>query len=240
MSLGFALNRHVLRTSCRSAVLAVAVLSLSPAARAAGYDEAVSGDLSSDAKNPTDIGSLVLGNNAIVGSTVPSGAVIDPMTGARAVEDDDYVSFTVPTGFVLSRIDLGGGSVFQQGDRMFLGIAQGGQVDVDPGFSSASGLLGWTLVGGSMVGSDLLPALGSAAPANFPPIGGATKFTGALGAGVYTLWMVDGDRPAAYDLELVTSAVPDAASWIMMTAGLGMVGASLRRRRTAATRFALA
>lgn len=220
--------------------LALAAISTATAVHATTYSEAVSGDLSGDAKNPTKIGNLTPGSNLIVGATIPSGPIVNPITGQHAVEDDDYVSFTIPAGHVLSQLFLGSGSVFQPGDRMFFGIAQGAQVNVDPNFSSAAGLLGWTLVGSSMVGSDVLPALGLSAPANFPPIGGATRFTGALGAGTYTLWLVDGDQPASYSLNLVVAAVPDSATWMMMLTGFAAVGHVLRRRRKVMTRVAFA
>lgn len=129
------------------AVLAGLLASTGTPAHATRYDESLGGDLSSDAGNPTPIGALTPGTNAIAGATIPSGPVVDPQTGARAVEDNDYVSFTVPVGRVLARIVIGDGSVFQGGDRMFFGIARGIGVDVDPSFSSAAGLLGWTLVG---------------------------------------------------------------------------------------------
>jgi hypothetical protein len=42
---------------------------------------------------------------------------------------------------------------------------------------------------------------------------------------------VDGDSPVAYDLDLTVSAVPEPATWIMMIAGVGLMGVMLRRRR---------
>ena len=56
-------------------------------------------------------------------------------------------------------------------------------MSVDPSFTSATGLLGWTLVGASMVGGDLLAPLVASAPPDFPAIGGATGFTSPLGSG---------------------------------------------------------
>src|SRR5580698_2291231 len=144
--------------------IATAAILLAAPAQAANYSEGSSGDLSSDASNPTDIGNLSLGNNSISGATDPSGAIVDPMTGARAVQDNDYVTFTVPKGEALSEIDIGSGSSFVSGDRMFFGIAQGNHVSVDPSFTSASGLLGWTLVGDTDLGRNVLPSLGESAP----------------------------------------------------------------------------
>ncbi len=214
----------------RGVVAAVAVLAASTA-HATSYDETGMGDLSNAAGNPTVIGPLTPGQNDIVGSTIPSGPIVNPMTGDRAVQDNDYVSFRVPDGYRLTQIDLASGSVLMPGDRMFFGIAQGvGVYLTSPDFSSAGGLLGWTLVDQSMVGSDVLPALGLSAPGNFPPVGGATGFSGPLGAGSYTLWMLDGDRPAVYDLDLVVAAVPEPSTWMLIVAGVGLLVATRPRR----------
>ena len=141
------------------------------------------------------------------------------------------MTFTVPTGYVLSKAYLDGDSIVQSTDRFFLGIAQGSTVSVDPSFSSAAGLLGWTLVSQSQLGTDILSAIGSANPSNFPSVPGATGFTGPLGAGAYTLWLYDGDSRANYNFDLVVAPAPEPAAWVMMTLGLGLTGAGLRRRR---------
>jgi hypothetical protein len=211
------------------AVAAAAILMAAPA-QAVNYNEGTSGDLSSDASNPTNIGALSLGTNNISGATDPSGTVVDPMTGALSIQDNDYVTFSVPSGYTLSKLLIGANSSFVGDDRMFFGIASGTGVSVDPSFTSAAGLLGWTLVGTSTIGSDALPLLGASAPDNFPAIPGATGFNGSLGAGTYTLWMLDGDHDASYDLNLVVAPVPETSTWVMLMAGLGLLGAALRLR----------
>ena len=210
------------------AIAAAAILMTAPA-QANGYDEGISGDLSSNASSPTAIGNLTLGDNKIIGQTDPSGVPINPQ-GALSVEDNDYVTFTVPKGDVLSEILVGNDSVFQGKDRMFFGIANGSSVDVNPSFTSASGLLGWTLVGNATIGKDALPLLGTSAPVNFPPFPGATGFSGPLGAGTYTLWMLDGDHDVSYDLDLVVAPVPETSTWVMLLAGMGLLGVALRSR----------
>jgi hypothetical protein len=209
--------------------LATAAILMTAPAQANGYDEGVSSDLSSNASSPTDIGALALGDNRIVGRTDPSGAQINPQ-GALANEDNDYLTFTVPKGDVLSKILVGDDSAFEGQDRMFLGIATGSSVSVDPSFTSASGLLGWTLVGNAAIGGDALPLLGVSAPVNFHPFPGAAGFSGPLGAGTYTLWMLDGDHDASYDLDLVVASVPETSSWVMLLAGIGLLGTALRWR----------
>lgn len=224
----------------RAVVSAVAVLAGS-GAHATAYDETNMGDLSNIAGNPTMIGALTAGQNHIVGSTVPSGPVVDPV-GDRAVQDNDYVTFTVPGGYALTKID----SVLTQpvppipgtpnlaGDRAFVGIAQGVGVFLTGLNGPATGLLGWTLPDVSMTPTvhDILPDLGLSAPDNFPDsmFPGATGFSGPLYAGSYTLWILDGDSPALYDFDLIVASVPEPSTWLLMAAGVGLVVAMSRRR----------
>ncbi|MDB5680339.1 MAG: conserved rane protein of unknown function [Sphingomonas bacterium] len=215
-----------------SLLVASAALSIAPGARAQLYTEAVSGDLSKNPQSPTSVGTLGLGSNFIVGMTIPTGPIVDPATGTHANVDADYLTFTVAAGQALTGLTFDLGTVIQPGDRLLLGIAQGTKVNVDPTFSQgATGLLGWTLVSSSMVGQNVLPALGLSAPANFPAIPGATGFTGPLAAGTYSLWLQDSDQPVSYRFNLQTAAVPEPATWTMMIAGFGLLGGAMRRRQ---------
>ena len=234
---------------CRNAGIRVAVAAalfgLATTAHATNYNEGpvVGGptapheiyDLSSTSSAPTDIGALTLGSNFIVGETIPYGPIVNARTGERQFEDDDYVTFTVPNGDVLSSLYLVApstsvldGTTINLGDRVFIGIASGGSVNVTP--PSSAGLLGFTLASSSMIGSDILPALGMSAPPGFagPPFSGATTFSGPLPSGVYSLWLVDGDNPVSYNLDLRVSAAPEPGSWVMLLAGFGVIGAAMR------------
>jgi hypothetical protein len=223
-------HRRRIAPACRNLAFAGALVATTSIVHATNYDEVVSGDLSNNPAATTNIGPLTPGSNRISGTTIPSGT-FDPNSHSYSILDNDYVTFTVPTGYALSSLFLDTDSIIQSTDRLFLGIAQGSTVSVDPSFTSASGLLGWTLVGESMVSGNLLPALGVSAPANFPAITGATGFTGPLASGQYTLWILDGDSPVAYDFKLnLVPAVPEPASWAMMLAGIALTGFSLRRR----------
>ncbi|QYE33639.1 PEPxxWA-CTERM sorting domain-containing protein (plasmid) [Polymorphobacter megasporae] len=151
----------------------------------------------------------------------------------------DYVTFIVPTGERLTKFVVGPGTSIitdPRIDSMFLGLASGADVSVNPSFTSAAGLLGWTLVTQAQVGTDILPAIGKATAPGFP-VPGATTFNGPLGAGTYSLWLYDGDEGASYSFNAVTAAVPEPATWAMMIIGFGVVGLGMRHRSTRSINF---
>lgn len=193
----------------------------------------------------TNIGALTVGSNTITGASLPYGAIANAMTNERQYQDSDYVTFTVPTGDVLSSIYLmANGSSINAGDQAFIGLASGANVYVN--LPSSAGLLGYTLLNSSQIGStNILPLIGAANPAGFDstavdangnpsPFAGATRFTGPLQAGTYTLWLLDGDNDFHYNLNLGVSQAPEPASWLMMIAGFGLVGGAMRRQRRTA------
>lgn len=212
----------------RLALAAAATISLGSAAHATNYDEssAPGGDFSNDDLNPTPV-SFTLGSNIV--------------TGVTGGFDNDYMTFVVPVGQELSSITVLDGS--QAPDRIFFGIASGDTAVVDPSFTSAAGLLGWTLFSDADDGADVLPALGLSAPPDFPPVPGATGFTPPLGPGVYTAWVLDGDGApgtAPYQLNFALSAVPEPGAWTLLLAGMGGLGLMLRRARQAGLRLGAA
>jgi hypothetical protein len=204
---------HPFGAACRKwAIVATAVISLGSAAKAADY----TGPFSNDGSAPTPV-ALSLGSNIISG-----------LTGGF---DSNYMTFTIAPGQDLSSITVLDGS--PSPDRIFFGIASGGTVYVDPSFTSAAGLIGWTLFSNADDNTNVLGALGAAAPANFPPIPGATGFTPPLGAGTYSTWIVDGDGAfdtVPYKLNFAISAAPEPSTWALMFLGVGLVGGALRLR----------
>lgn len=215
---------------------------MSPAAHATDFTETT--DYSNNPASPTVLGALTPGSNLITGAitsfgstTYPDGTPVGP-NGELTHQDMDYVTFTVPVGYDLTHFLVGDGTTimtYPRVDRLFLGLASGNHVSVDPSFTSAKGLLGWTLVSQYQLGTDILPAIGASAPPMFPSIPGATGFTGALSAGTYSLWLYDGDAAATYSFNAVTAAVPETSTWLMMIAGFGLMGAMLRSRSRAKT-----
>lgn len=185
-----------------------AVLPVAPMpAFGATYVESANGDLSNDRLNPT-LFALDAGANTLTGSTSSS--------------DRDYLTFTVPAGFVLQSLTLN--SFSPSGGLSFIGIEGGTQISVPPTSSSAAGLLGWTHFGSGEVGTDILDNMGIAS-------NGSTGFTPPLPAGEYSLWIQE-TSPAArnYSLELALVAVPEPASWRLGLAGLAAL--ALWRRRS--------
>ena len=158
--------------------------------------------------------------------------------GALENQDNDFFTFTVPVGDVLSHFDIVRDSSIVPGDRFFLGLYPGNTSPVDPSNPSPAGLLGYALPGTSAIGTDVLPALAASNDPGFPPL--PTHFSGSLGAGQYTVWVVDGDSPVHYDIDLAVAAAPEPATWVLMIAGIGLTGAMLRRRRLGAVRAIVA
>ena len=206
--------------------LSAALSIVGTTASATAYNEGTQGDLSNSPTAPTNIGTLTNGNNYIVGSSVPSGAAIPGGHGALANQDNDFFTFTVPTGDALTHFDLLGNTSIVAGDRFFLGIYSGATAPVDPSNPTPAGLLGYTLPGVPQIGTDVLPALAASNEPGFPTL--ASNFSGSLPAGQYTVWIVDGDQPLHYGVDLQVAAVPEPATWALMLVGLA--GAMLRRR----------
>ncbi len=166
------------------------------------YDEGVSGDISGDRFNPTQGGVLALGSNTL------SASVVDG--------DRDFLTFTVGAGMELAAVNV---TTFDSvlGNRAFMGIQTGNVFTLDPDVPNPAALLGYVLFGSGQVGTDILPAMGSA--------GGAMGFTGFLPAGDYTLWMQETSQDMdTFTLDFVTVPAPSA---LLLVAG-GML--SLRRR----------
>jgi hypothetical protein len=197
-------------------------------AKATTYNEVAQGDLSGQSNEPTNIGALETGSNYVIGDSIPSGSLIPDGHGALTNQDNDFFTFTVPKGDVLSAFDLVNDSTITSGDRFFLGIYDGATSPVDPSNPTPAGLLGYTLPGTTQIGKNLLPDLAASDEAGFPAL--TNHFSGDLGAGQYTVWLVDGDAPVHYDLDLGISAAPEPEMWLLMILGVGLTGATLRRR----------
>ncbi|MEO0987050.1 MAG: PEP-CTERM sorting domain-containing protein [Cyanobacteria bacterium J06639_14] len=133
-----------------STILAVstALLSLAaPSQAAILWNEATNGDLSDDGLAPTQLGELLLGSNSLT-ATFNAGTE-DP--------DPDYFTFVVPEGSVLTGIELLSWETeptFE--DIAFFAVQSGPVFDfvVPEDRSNANGLLGWSHLRSTQVGTN--------------------------------------------------------------------------------------
>ena len=162
-------------------------------------DEATSGDFSDDRLAPTAV-TLEAGMNVIAG--------LSGLSPVPDMHDLDYVRFTVPVGHVLTRFLVQ--DAFVGGAFSFVGMQAGPEVTIPWTWSNVnSPLLGWSHFGSSDIGSDLLPTM-----ARSP---GSVGFTPPLGAGTYTLWIMELDisQVSSYRFGLEVAPIPGpAAAWL--------------------------
>lgn len=197
-------------TPTRSLAACLAVL-LAPGAWATTvYDEGVSGDLSGSGASPTFI-AVAAGSNVVMGSTGRANGVVDR----------DYFSITVPVGWQLSAITPLAGTSVVGGGLAFIGLEAGTQVTT-PVTGPATTLLGWHHYAVADIGNNILPLVGAGA--------GSIGFTGALGAGNYSVWIQEtGVGTVPYVMEFSLTAVPEPASGLLLLGGVAGL-AWLRRK----------
>ena len=205
---------------------AVCALLAAAPAKATIYDEAVSGDLSNNPLAPTAL-TLMPGLNSVIGTVngFPPGGT-DPQ---------DWVSFTIPTGFVMTSYvnskydstDEQGFTGFQFGSSFlgdvftagsYAGYAHFGTGATNPDGSPPS----------STVGVNLLPLM---ANPNFAP--GTTGFTPPLRAGTYTFLIQQGDPVTTsyqFDMNVRSMSVPEPGSSLCLFVMGSLAILALRRR----------
>lgn len=198
-----------------------ALLAAAPA-KATIYDEGVSGDLSNDKAAPTAL-TLTAGSNSVIGT----------VNGFDNGDGQDWVSFTIPTGFVMtSYVNSIYGSADDQG---FTGFQFGSSFSGDE--FTAGSYAGYAHFGfaatnpdgsppSSTVGVDLLPLM---ANSSFAP--GATGFTPPLGPGTYTFLIQQGNPvTTSYQFDMNVRSVPEAGSSLCLLGMGGLAILALRRR----------
>jgi len=204
---------------------AVCALLAAAPAKATIYNEAVSGDLSNSPAAPTAL-TLTPGSNSVIGTVngFPPGGT-DPQ---------DWVSFTIPTGFVMTSYvnskydstDPQGFTGFQFGSA-FLGdeFIEGSYAGYAH-FGTAANNPDGNPVSSSTVGVNLLPLM---ADPSFAP--GTTGFTPPLAAGTYTFLIQQGNPvTTGYQFDMNVRAVPEPGSSLCLLGMGGLAILALRRR----------
>jgi len=196
-----------------------ALLATAPA-KAILFDETVSGDLSNNPAAPTAL-TLTPGSNSVIGT----------VNGFGNGDPQDWVSFTIPTGFVMtSYVNSKYDSTDPQG---FTGFQSGSSFSGDP-FAALS-YAGYAHFGTgatnpntplSTVGVDLLPLM---ADPSFAP--GTTGFTPPLAAGTYTFLIQQGnDFTTSYQFDMNVRSVPEPGSSLCLLGVGGLAILALQRR----------
>lgn len=178
------------------------------------WDESINGSLSTDRFDTTHFGTLAIGSNDGIGTTVLG---ISKFFTFNIGVDQELTSLVVKSW--VSRDDLA-----------FLGVVTGDTFSVDPASPNVAKLLGYAHYGEPNVGQNILSLIGQSP--------GSQGFTAPLGPGDYSFWVRQaGPDPATWDLDFVVegSAVVPLPSAIWM--GIGMLVASgvfgkMRRRST--------
>ena len=173
-----------------------------PAQAATLYSESASGDLSGNRFAPTSRTTIVGDNDLFV--TTSGG-------------DQDYLTVVVPAGQRLSNLRLKAFQASSFDQTSFLGMASGTTFPEDPNLASGAQMLGYTHLNSFLLNQDLFPSMHAF---------GTLGFTTPLPAGNYTFWMQQLGTSVTYQLDFVTTAVPEPA-------GLGLLAcaAFLARRR---------
>jgi hypothetical protein len=160
-------------------MVAAALAVSASAARAALYDEAVSGDLSSVYTAPSFLQldtanagpSAGLFGNVISGTVGRNGAVLDR----------DYLTINVPQGYLLVELRVGN-QVTVGSNGSFLGLSAGTAMPNPDTAVDASGLLGYRIYSPADATTDILDDMSV-------PLNGSSGFARPLGPGNYTLWI---------------------------------------------------
>ena len=188
------------------------------------YNEASLGDLSDDPAAPTAL-SLTPGSNSVIGT----------VNGFGNGDPQDWVSFTIPTGFVMTSYT--NSKYVSTDEQGFTGFQSGPSFSGDP-FMEIS-YAGYAHFGfaatnpdgtppASTVGVNLLPLM---ADPNFAP--GTTGFTPPLGAGTYTFLIQQGnDFTTGYrfNMNVRSVSVPESGSSLCLLGMGGLAILALRRR----------
>lgn len=193
----------------------VIVLMLLAFGRVAGaqgviWDEQSQGDLSGDRLMPTAL-TLSPGDNLLFG-------IITGDDGTGRI-DRDYFSVTIPSGYRLTQLVFG--SYLSKDAAAFIGIQPGPVFPNAPEGVTPGDLLGWAIFGAELVGSDILPIIGS----------NGQGFTPPLEAGTFSFWVQQTGEFTEWSADFVVEEVPAPGSVSMLVIAASMTGIQRRGGR---------
>jgi hypothetical protein len=198
----------------RVPALIALLASLSATHAAAGWDEAIDGDLSGDYQNPTVV------------ELVPGVNTLRATSGSTTALDVEYFRIDLEAGWQLDAIILRD-FVSTFDSVAFIGVQEGSSFTfpASEAFNRSDELLGWAHFGPfedddfDAIGKNFLPQMG---------MNGPIGFSGPLTGPSYTFWSQQQGQPITYELEFVVSAVPEPATLTGVFAAL-LLGACGRR-----------
>ena len=177
-------------------------LALVAPAGAVVYSESIDGELSGIHTSPTPL-TLDVGSNSLLGDLAGGGT------------DVDLLSLVVPTGAELVAIRL---AAFSGGGAgSFFGM-QPGSILSSPPSSTFPDAIGYVLISGGLVGTDVLDEVVFGPPFNFQQ---------PLPAGEYAVWLNETGAASSYELNFEVAAIPEPS----LPAVLGLSALVLLPRR---------
>ena len=188
------------------------------------FDESVDGEASSDPLNPTDLGTLALGENGISGFVTSSDGAGGSSTALPTTRD--FFTFNIAenqilTGIFVSALSGTDAAGAASNDRGFFILDEGATSLIPVTENSASFLTGNFISATTPVGTNLL-ALGNATA--------GPGVTLPLGAGDFVFEIQQtGSETLNFTLGIQVEAVPEPSSALLL--GLGSL-LGLRRRRS--------
>jgi len=183
----------------------------------ADFIEPADGELSGNYLSPTPVALTPNGVTRVAGNVQGAGM-------GRSI-DLDYFRVTVPTGQVLSAINVLPGTIGAGAIGTFIAVFDGPAVNPDTAVSTD--LLGYYLYRTADIGTNILDDI---ATFNFQGTNPADGFVPPLPADDYIFWIQEGFNGIfPYNLQFVLRGVPEPGT--LALAGLALAGLAFKRRK---------
>ena len=179
-------------------LLTCSVSSLSLATGQSTFDEALSGDISDNYLAPTPF-TVGLGNNILSGSL------------SGGTNDLDLFELIVPNGLEVTAIRLLNYNSTPSNNGSFLLLQPGNTLSIPPSNTFADPI-GFSIIGSTNVGSDLLPTIIVPGASTLAPFFGTSTLT----SGSYAGWLNETGAAATYSIQFETSAIPEPSTSLFL------------------------